>query len=78
MNFFQSGFQRLIIKSLYTLNDFFLNSNQLSGDITAAMGALQTAGLQNATLFGNGCLTVSDPAVSTWLTGLDPDWDDGC
>jgi len=64
------------LTNLITLS---LYSNQLSGDITAPMSALRTnAAIITLALFGNGCLTVTDPTLATWLNGFDAFWNNGC
>ena len=65
--------------NLSNLYDLSLSDNQLSGDITAAMSALRTnAVLTTLSLGSNGCFTVTDPTLVTWLDGFDVNWDDGC
>lgn len=52
-----------------------LSHNKLSGNVAPALQPLMQLGrLTSVGLTGNGCLTSSVPSVSTWLSGLDPQW----
>jgi hypothetical protein len=65
---------------LSNLTTAWLNDNDISGSITAAMAALRTnaTSLSFLKLGGRGCPTIGDPAVAAWVETFDPGWDSGC
>jgi Leucine-rich repeat (LRR) protein len=66
--------------NLVNLSSLNVSSNRLSGDITVPMSALRAkAPVTRLELYQeNGCLTVTDPTVATWIGSFDPRWNEGC
>lgn len=75
------GSQPTGVGDLSSLTDLRLTFNQLTGDITPWSGPLSshdtltTLRLSDGT-GGNDCLTVTEPAVASWLDDLDSNWDE--
>jgi hypothetical protein len=68
---------------LVHLTDLSLGTNDLTGNITGVMSAIRTNAASNPikllmTLRSNGCLTVTDPTLATWLRSRDTLWNNGC
>lgn len=67
------------IQGLTKLNKLSFGNNQLRGDITAVFLPLKQANqLSTLVLGGNRCLWSTDASLSSWLAGLDPNWNNGC
>jgi len=71
--------------AMSNLTGLHLFNNSLSGEIPAefytGLDVSQDGSLTFLTLTLNGCLTAPNPepaGMTTWLAGLDPDWNDGC
>jgi hypothetical protein len=74
-----SGAIPATLGNLTNLTYLNLSSNQFSGDITGAMSALETNTPDVfLSLVDNGCFTVTDPALATWLDSKEDDWTNGC
>ena len=64
---------------LYVL---YLDGNSIVGDITTSLlphvGENIALQLSDGVGVGNGCLTVTDSGLRTWLNSADPAWNEEC